>query len=85
MKIMLNLPNSVLNLQTLPTDLWVKIVQERMKLFDCIRKGWVMEGFPQTREQAIALQAAGITPKHCGGYKFFFTTCNPILSDRQTS
>lgn len=51
--------------ETLPTDLWLKIVQERMKLFDCVKKGWVMEGFPQTREQAIALQAAGIYPKHC--------------------
>lgn len=54
--------------QTLPTDLWVKIVEERMKLFDCVKKGWVMEGFPQTREQAQALQAIGIYPKHCGKY-----------------
>ena len=69
MTILSTLCGSVFNMQTLPTDLWVKIVQERMKLFDCIRKGWVMEGFPQTREQAIALQAAGITPKHCGGYQ----------------
>lgn len=51
--------------QTLPTDLWVKIVEERMKLFDCVKKGWVMEGFPQTKEQAQALQAIGIFPKHC--------------------
>lgn len=55
--------------QTLPTDLWVKILEERLKLFDCVKKGWVMEGFPQTREQAIAMQAAGISPKHCGMLK----------------
>jgi len=51
--------------QTIPTDLWVKIIEERMKLFDCVKKGWVMEGFPQTREQALALQAIGVFPKHC--------------------
>ncbi|XP_046560875.1 adenylate kinase 8-like [Haliotis rubra] len=51
--------------QAVPTELWVKIVQERMKLFDCVKKGWVMEGFPQTREQAQALQEIGVYPKHC--------------------
>ncbi|KAH3886530.1 hypothetical protein DPMN_010541 [Dreissena polymorpha] len=51
--------------QTIPTELWVKIIDERMKLFDCVKKGWVMEGFPQTREQALALQALGIYSKHC--------------------
>jgi len=37
-----------------------------MKLFDCVKKGFVMEGFPQTREQVLALQSIGISPKHCG-------------------
>lgn len=37
-----------------------------MKLADCIKKGWVMEGFPQTREQALALQTAGVYAKHTG-------------------
>ncbi|XP_015750795.1 PREDICTED: adenylate kinase 8-like, partial [Acropora digitifera] len=27
-------------------------------------KGWLLEAFPQTREQAQALQAEGIIPKH---------------------
>ncbi|WAR01696.1 KAD8-like protein [Mya arenaria] len=51
--------------QTIPTELWMTIIGERMKLFDCVKKGWVMEGFPQTREQCLALQSAGIYPKHC--------------------
>ncbi|KAJ8299873.1 hypothetical protein KUTeg_021392 [Tegillarca granosa] len=49
----------------IPTDLWTQMIQERLKLFDCVKKGWVMEGFPQTREQALALQSLGIYPKHC--------------------
>ena len=39
---------------------------QRVKLFDCVKKGYVMEGFPQNREQALGLQAAGIYPTHCG-------------------
>ena len=49
----------------------MKIVEERIQLFDCQKKGWVMEGFHQIREQAIAMQAAGIYPKHCGKYRNF--------------
>ncbi|KAK7496967.1 hypothetical protein BaRGS_00011703 [Batillaria attramentaria] len=48
-----------------PTDLWVAILKERMKLFDCVKKGWILEGFPQTREQALALQELGVCPRHC--------------------
>ena len=32
--------------------------------YDCARRGWVMDGFPETAEQAKALQAIGIMPKH---------------------
>lgn len=48
--------------------MWVKILEARVKLPDCLKKGWVMEGFPQTREQALALQSIGVHPKHCGRY-----------------
>ncbi|XP_069121761.1 adenylate kinase 8-like [Argopecten irradians] len=51
--------------QPIPTDIWVKVIEARVKLPDCVKKGWVMEGFPQTREQALAIQAIGIHPKHC--------------------
>ncbi|KAK7094985.1 adenylate kinase 8-like [Littorina saxatilis] len=50
---------------TVPTEMWVSALKERMKMFDCVKKGWVLEGFPQTREQALALQELGIYPKHC--------------------
>ena len=52
--------------QDIPTEVWVELIKARLKLFDCVKKGWVMEGFPQTRHQALALQAQGIYPKHCG-------------------
>ncbi|KAL5012337.1 hypothetical protein ScPMuIL_010888 [Solemya velum] len=48
--------------QAIPTDLWVKLVDARVKLY---KKGWVMEGFPQTREQTLAIQEIGISPTHC--------------------
>ncbi|XP_002735582.1 adenylate kinase 8-like [Saccoglossus kowalevskii] len=50
--------------EEIPTALWVELIQNRLKLFDCVKKGWVLEGFPQTREQARALQTVGIHPKH---------------------
>ncbi|XP_041369348.1 adenylate kinase 8-like [Gigantopelta aegis] len=51
--------------QAVPDRLWLRIIQSRMKLFDCVKKGWVLEGFPQTRDQAQVLQENGIYPKHC--------------------
>lgn len=29
-------------------------------------QGWVLEGFPQTRLQALSLQQAGMIPEHVG-------------------
>ena len=48
----------------MPTELLVTLLKERTKLFDCVKKGYVMDGIPQTREQALALQSVGIYPKH---------------------
>ena len=56
----------MLKLQEVPVDLWIRLVEARLSLFDCVKKGWVMDGFPRTREQALALQAKGISAKHCG-------------------
>lgn len=35
-------------------------------LFGPVFQGWLLEGFPQTRLQALALQEAGILPEHVG-------------------
>lgn len=34
-----------------------------------MRKGWVLENFPETREQALALVSIGVLPKHTGKWK----------------
>lgn len=51
--------------EVIPADLWASMLKDRVKLFDCIKKGFVIEGFPQTREQALKFQHVGIIPKHC--------------------
>lgn len=53
-------------LPQIPPELLVKILKERLNFPDCIKKGWVLEGIPQTREQALCMQENGIFPKHCG-------------------
>ncbi|XP_048586819.1 adenylate kinase 8-like [Nematostella vectensis] len=50
--------------QEVPTHIWVNLIAERIKKTDCLTKGWLLEGFPQTREQALALQVEGIIPSH---------------------
>ncbi|XP_058861357.1 adenylate kinase 8-like isoform X1 [Acipenser ruthenus] len=52
------------NQQEIPSMLWINLVQQRLSKKDCIKRGWVFEGFPKTREQAFRLQAAGIAPEH---------------------
>ena len=73
----------------MPVELWCDLVEERLKLFDCVKKGWVMEGFPPTREHALALQARGISPKHLGrpffnlvgtpGFPDILFPCNRVI------
>ncbi|KAM8934293.1 adenylate kinase 8 [Pelodytes ibericus] len=50
--------------QEIPNELWTKIIQERLSKVDCIKRGWIMEAFPHTREQGLLLQEKGNTPDH---------------------
>ncbi|XP_075434869.1 adenylate kinase 8 isoform X2 [Ascaphus truei] len=50
--------------QEIPNGLWAKLIQERLLKVDCKKRGWVLEGFPQTREQALMLQMTGTAPDH---------------------
>nr|XP_014341646.1 PREDICTED: adenylate kinase 8 isoform X2 [Latimeria chalumnae] len=50
--------------QEIPSALWAKLILERLSKVDCIKRGWLIEGFPETREQAVMLQQAGIIPEH---------------------
>ncbi|XP_028312249.1 adenylate kinase 8 [Gouania willdenowi] len=45
-------------------DFLLQLLQKRLKEPDCFNTGWVLEGFPQTRLQALTLQQAGVIPAH---------------------
>nr|XP_039270982.1 adenylate kinase 8-like [Styela clava] len=47
-----------------PDTLWVQMIRDRVKRKDCLRRGFILEGFPRNRSQAYALQSYGIMPTH---------------------
>ncbi|XP_078083683.1 adenylate kinase 8 [Mustelus asterias] len=53
-----------INNKEIPNTLWAKLILERLSKTDCIKRGWILVGYPKTREQAIALQEIGIAPEH---------------------
>ncbi|XP_007425268.1 adenylate kinase 8 [Python bivittatus] len=50
--------------QRIPEAVWAKLIEERLKLEDCLCSGWILEGLPDTRELARSLQVMGIIPRH---------------------
>lgn len=44
--------------------LWVKPIINRLEQTDCKRRGWILEGFPKTRLQAIELKRVGLSPDY---------------------
>uniref|UniRef100_A0ABI7ZVB6 Nucleoside-diphosphate kinase n=1 Tax=Felis catus TaxID=9685 RepID=A0ABI7ZVB6_FELCA len=52
------------NVTKVPSTLLVRLIQERVSEEDCIRRGWILDGIPETREQALMIQTLGITPRH---------------------
>ncbi|XP_040298714.1 adenylate kinase 8 [Bufo bufo] len=50
--------------QEIPDALWARLIQERLSEVDCAKRGWVIEGFPRSREQGLLLQMNGATPDH---------------------
>ncbi|XP_053337255.1 adenylate kinase 8 isoform X1 [Clarias gariepinus] len=50
--------------QEIPQDLWIKLIEKRLSRPDCVRRGWLLEGIPKSREEALCLQASGFAPKH---------------------
>lgn len=45
-----------------PDDLVISMLKERIVQSDCVRNGWLLDGFPRTIVQAQALDQAGIVP-----------------------
>ncbi|XP_058528700.1 adenylate kinase 8 isoform X3 [Ochotona princeps] len=48
----------------LPSQLLIRMVQERLEEEDCVRRGWILDGIPESREQALMIQTLGIAPRH---------------------
>ncbi|XP_038638080.1 adenylate kinase 8 isoform X1 [Scyliorhinus canicula] len=48
----------------IPNTLWAKLILERLSETDCIKRGWILVGYPKTQDQALALQENGIAPEH---------------------
>lgn len=51
-------------LEAIPDELWVSLLAERLLAEDCVKLGWVLDGFPETRDQALLLQEGGLVPRH---------------------
>jgi len=46
----------------IPDDIIVHLVLDRLQSPDCQQRGWILDGFPRTANQARALKKAGIDP-----------------------
>ena len=47
---------------SVPDDLVLQLLRGRLAQLDAVTKGWVLHGFPKTREQAESLARAGYEP-----------------------
>lgn len=48
--------------RTVPEDLIVKVIKNRIAKPDCQLQGWLLDGFPHTTKEADALTRAGVVP-----------------------
>ncbi|KAM5299456.1 adenylate kinase 8 isoform 2-T2 [Ctenodactylus gundi] len=51
-------------LKKVPDTLLISLIQERLAREDCVKKGWILDGMPETREQVLRLQTLGVAPRH---------------------
>ncbi|XP_035291379.1 adenylate kinase 8 isoform X2 [Anguilla anguilla] len=50
--------------QEIPSEQWIRLIQQRLSKTDCVQQGWVLEGIPRNRQEALLLQELGIAPDH---------------------
>lgn len=54
---------STMNAGSLVSDqIVVQLVKDRLQSQECKEKGWLLDGFPRTRVQALSLQQVGVIP-----------------------
>uniref|UniRef100_A0A671F2S7 Adenylate kinase 8 n=1 Tax=Rhinolophus ferrumequinum TaxID=59479 RepID=A0A671F2S7_RHIFE len=51
-------------MKSVPSVLLSRLIQERLRAEDCVKRGWVLDGIPATREQALMIHSLGIIPRH---------------------
>lgn len=56
------------------------LITERLGKLDCVSRGWVLHGFPKSREQAEALDRNGFSPNRV----FFMDIPNDSIMERTT-
>ena len=47
---------------SVPDSIVLNVLKERLGQLDCVSRGWVLHGYPKTREQAEQLSYAGFVP-----------------------
>ena len=45
-----------------PDSIVLNVLKERLSQLDCVSRGWVLHGYPRTREQAEQLTYQGFVP-----------------------
>ncbi|XP_035878301.1 adenylate kinase 8 isoform X4 [Phyllostomus discolor] len=50
--------------KSVPSTLFIRLMEERLSEEDCVQRGWILDGIPETREQVLAIQTRGIVPRH---------------------
>lgn len=48
--------------EIVPDETIIDIILERLQQLDCVSKGWILDGFPMTQDQASAMRTVGIIP-----------------------
>ncbi len=65
-----------------PDNLMIKILDERLAQLDCASRGWVLRGFPRTREQAENLSKIGHEPNRYSPRNFSINDIEVIRNAR---
>lgn len=64
--------------ELIPDDISAELVRTRLSETDCLMNGWVLDGFPKTLGQALALKHHKIIPSHV----FFLEAGDALVYER---
>ena len=68
--------------QLIPDDVIIQMIVSKTKQKDCSTGGWILDGFPRTVNQALALEKQGLRPTQLVELTVKYTlTCETKLSE----